>query len=124
MSPAPPASPLGCLPLAAFLIPPLVGTTLWLSNMDRVPYEDALPVIALMFGLGLLALAVLRLILRDWVRAGLILLIAAIYILYGKPAAAALTGAPWLRALLLLLAALVAIMLARRVPRDRAALLD
>jgi hypothetical protein len=124
MSPAPPASRLGRLPLAALLVPPLVGTTLWLSNMDRVPYEDAVPVIALMFGLGLLALAVLRLILRDWVRAGLVLLIAAVYILYGKPAAAALTGLPWLRALLLLLAGLVAIILARRVPRERPALLD
>ena len=116
MSPAPPASRLGRIPIAALLVPPLVGTTLWLSNMDRVPYEDALPVVALMFGLGLLALIVLRLLLRDWVRAGLILLIAAIYILYGKPAAAALTGLPWLRALILLLAGLAAIALARRVP--------
>lgn len=124
MSDEPFLSRLGRLPLAGLLIPPLVGTTLWQANMDRVPYEDALPVVAALFGIGLLALAALRLLLRDWARAGLVLLILSVFILYGKPAAAALTPLPWMRFALLLLAGLVAVVVARRIPRERAALLD
>jgi Sulfatase len=110
-------------PLAGLAIPPLVGLTLWMSNVTRVPYEDALPVVAALLAAALLLLAGLRLIVRDWVRAGLIGGIAAAYIFYLGPGVAALASVPWLRGLLMALAGLFALDLARRVPRDRAALL-
>lgn len=112
------------LPLAGLVIPPVVGVTLWMSNDTRVPYEDALPVVITLFVLALLMLAALRLIVRDWVRGGLIAGILAAYIFYLGPGVAALASPPWLRGLLMGLAALVALDLMRRVPRDRAALLD
>lgn len=124
MSAVPPASRLGRIPIAGILIAPLVGTTLWLSNMVRLPYEDALPVIAALFAIALAMLVGLRLLLRDWLRAGLVLLIAEVFLHYGKIAAEAVTSIAWVQALLLLLGGLVALALARRVPRERAALLN
>jgi hypothetical protein len=94
-----------------------------MSNVTRVAYEDALPVVATLLAAAFLLLAGLRLIVRDWVRAGLIAGIAAAYIFYLGPGVAALAPAPWLRGLLMALAGLFALDLARRVPRGRAALL-
>lgn len=117
-------TPVARLPLAGLVIPPLVGVTLWMSNVTRVPYEDALPVVVTLLGMAALLLTGLRLVVGDWVRAGLIAGIAAAYIFYLGPAVAALASAPWLSALLMMLAGLLAIDLARRVPRDGATLLD
>lgn len=111
-------------PLAGVVVPPLVCVTLWMSNVTRVPYEDALPVVVALLAAALLVLVGLRLVVRDWVRAGLIAGIAAAYIFYVGPGVASLASAPWLRGLLMALAGLLALDLARRVPRDRAALLD
>lgn len=112
------------LPLAGLAIPPLVGVTLWMSNVTRVPYEDALPVVFALVAIAALLLALVRLMVGNWVRSGMIAGIVAAYIFYLGPGVASLASAPWLRGLLMGLAGLVAIDLARRVPRDRAALLD
>ncbi|MFL6845330.1 MAG: sulfatase-like hydrolase/transferase [Allosphingosinicella sp.] len=115
---------LGSLPLAGLLIPPLVGTTLWSSNMHKVPYEDAVPVLLALTAIAVAALVALRLILRDWTRAGLILAIAAAYLLYAGPVASALSPSPWIRLPVLAAAGVAAMLLALRIPRERAARLD
>lgn len=104
------------LPIAGSAIALVVAVTQWLPNMNRVPYEDALPTILALLALSLVVLALLRPLAGSWVRAGLMSGIAAVYLLYVPafiPAAP-----PWLHAALLLAAAAFAVLLARRIPRE------
>ena len=123
MTAASSASWLSRLPLAGGAVALMVTLTLWLSNMGRVPYEDALPTIAAILGLAALVVLVLRPLAGSWARAGLMSGIAAVYILYLPVAVFAISPAPWVRAALLLAAAVPAVLLARRIPLETAALL-
>ena len=107
--------------MAGSVIALVVAVTLWVPNMNRVPYEDALPTILVVLLLSLLVLAGLRPLAGSWVRAGLMAGIAAIYLLY-LPAFMPLMSA-WLHAVLLAAAAAVAVLIARRIPSESARLL-
>ena len=108
------------LPLAGSAIALLATLTHWFPNMNRVPYESALPTIAAMVAISLLLLALFRPIAGGWIRAGLMAGIAAAYLLYLPAPVAALSDAVPLQAALFVAGAALAIVLARRIPRDEA----
>ena len=121
MTAEPAPSLLARLPVAGSVVAFVVAVTLWVPNMNRVPYEDALPTILVVLMLSLLVLAGLRPLAGSWVRAGLMAGIAAIYLLY-LPAFMPSVSA-WLHAVLLAAAAAVAVLVARRIPSEPARLL-
>lgn len=121
MTAEPARSWLSRLPAAGSAVALIVAVTLWVPNMNRVPYEDALPTILAVLGLSLLVLTLLRPVAGSWVRAGLMAGVAAVYLLYFPafiPAVAA-----WLQAMLLAVGGAVAVLIARRIPREPARLL-
>ena len=111
------------LPFAGAAIGLIATLTHWFPNMNRVPYEEALPTISAVIGASLLVLIVLRPLAGGWVRAGLMGGIAAAYVLYLPVPVFAAASSGWLRAILLLLAGVAAIALARRIPHESLALL-
>lgn len=119
---APSRSRLARVPAAGVAIPLLVAITLWLPNMERVPYEEALPTLAASAALGLAATFGFGLALRDRIRGGLVAGILAAFLLYGPTALSFLASEAATGAGLALLA-VGAVALARRLPNDRAALL-
>ena len=114
------AKGLARLPLAGSAIALLAALTHWFPNMNRVPYENALPTIAAMVAISLVLLALFRPIAGGWIRAGLMAGIAAAYLLYLPAPVAALSDAIPVQAALFVAAAVLAIVLARRIPRDEA----
>lgn len=50
------------IPFSGIAIPLIVSTTFWYSNMNRLPYEDALPTIAIFIAIWAGITAVLRLV--------------------------------------------------------------
>lgn len=111
------------IPFSGIAIPLIVSTTYWYSNMNRLPYEDALPTIAIFVAIWIGVMAVLRLAAGSWVRAGLMTAIAAVYALYLPRMIAIFAQADWARWTLLAVTAAIAIDLARRIPREKAGLL-
>lgn len=111
------------IPFSGVAIPLIVSTTYWYSNMNRLPYEDALPTIAIFIAIWIGVIAVLRLVAGSWVRAGLMTAIAAAYSLYLPQMIRIFAQSEWVRWTLLAVAAVIAIDLARRIPRERTALL-
>ncbi len=109
---------------AGTAIPLVAAVSFWQSNMDRVAYEDALPTIAFVIGLSLGVMALLRPVAGGWIRANLMAVIAAIYVIYFSTAVTALSNPGWVRAGLLVLGGALAVDLARRLPRDRSRLLS
>lgn len=106
------------LPLAGSAVAFVAALTLWFPNMNRVPYEEAVPTVVAVLALSLLALALLRPIAGGWTRAGLMAGIAAVYLLYLPAPLFAIVEAPWLRWVLLAAAAAGAVLLARRIPDE------
>lgn len=111
------------IPFSGIAIPLIVSTTFWYSNMNRLPYEDALPTIAIFIAIWAGITAVLRLVAGSWIRAGLMAAIGAVYALYLPQMIRTIAHANWVRWALLAVAAAIAIDLARRIPRERIALL-
>lgn len=111
------------IPFSGVAIPLIVSTTYWYSNMNRLPYEDALPTIAIFIAIWIAVVAVLRLVAGSWVRAGLMTAIAAAYSLYLPQVIRIVAQSEWVRWALLAVAAVIAIDLTRRIPRERTALL-
>ena len=70
------------IPFSGIAIPLIVSTTFWYSNMNRLPYEDALPTIAIFIAIWAGITAVLRLVAGSLIRAGLMSAIGAVYALY------------------------------------------
>jgi len=110
------------LPLAAGAIALVATLTHWFPNMNRVPYEGALPTIAAMLALSALLVALFRPLAESWVRAGLMAGIAAAYLLYLPAPVAAVSGSTWVRTGLFLAVGALAVLLGRRLPRDAEAL--
>lgn len=109
---------LGRLPLAGSAVALLATLTHWFPNMNRVPYENALPTVAAVLAVSLLLLALLRPLAGSWIRAGLMAGLAAAYLLYLPAPVAALSGSIPVQGALFALGAVLAIVLARRIPRD------
>lgn len=110
-------SPLGRFPLAPFVPPMIVMITLWRGNANRLGYEDVLPSAVVVTALCLALLVALRALAGSWIRAGTMLAVAGVYCLYA-PQLTSRLATPAIEAIALLVAALVAIDLARRIPRD------
>jgi hypothetical protein len=110
------------LPLAGSAIALLATLTHWFPNMNRVPYEAALPTVAAVLGLSLAALVLLRPVAGSWVRAGLMSGLAAAYLLYLPAPVGMLTGSVAVQGVVFLLGAALALVLARRIPRQPEAL--
>ncbi|PWG02163.1 hypothetical protein DF286_04240 [Sphingosinicella humi] len=106
------------MPLAGGAVALVVTLTLWLSNMSRVPYEDALPTVGAVLALVGLAVLALRLVAGGWARAGLMSGVAAVYILYLPVAVFAVSPSAWMRGGLLLMGGVAAVLAARRIPRE------
>ncbi len=108
---------------AGIAIALIMSVTFWQSNMARVPYEDALPTIFCVIGLSAGVTALFRLFAGNWIRAGLMVGILSFYLLYVPTLVRLMTDAGWFRTGLLTLAGLIALDLARKIPRDRGPLL-
>ncbi len=110
------------LPLAGSAIVLIVALTHWFPNMNRVPYEGALPTIGALLAASVALVALLRPVAGGWTRGGLMAGIAAVYFLYLPAPVAALTRSAWMQAGLFLIVAAAAVLLTRRIPRDAGAL--
>ncbi len=109
-------------PFAWLAIGLLVTVSGWHTNMNRVPYEDALPTLIFIIGLSFSVMALLRLCMKSWIAASLTMLIASVYIFYAPLALRLVTQNSWVTAGALFVLGLIALDIARRLPRDRAAL--
>lgn len=104
-------------PFPGIAIPLIVAMTYWYSNLNRLPYEDALPTIGFVLLLAVAVTAVLRLFAGSWSRAGLMSAIIAVPLFYLPQLVRALTGPGWGRWALVAVIAAVTTDLARRVPK-------
>ncbi|MBX3562566.1 MAG: hypothetical protein KF780_12240 [Sphingomonas sp.] len=110
----------GRLPLAGGAVALLATLTHWFPNMNRLPYEDAVPTIAAMLAIAAAVTILLRPVARSWAGAGLMSGIVAVYCLYLPAPVAALSASALVQGLLLAAGAVLAVLVARRVPRDAA----
>ncbi len=112
------------MPLAGGAVALIATLTHWFPNMNRLPYEDAVPTIAVMLAIAAAVTILLRPIAGSWAGAGLMSGVIAVYCLYLPAPVAAISAAMPVQALCLALGAIVAVLIARRVPRDADAAAD
>lgn len=111
---------LGNWPVGGVAITLIVALTLWRTNMNRLGYEHALPTIAMVLAIAAAATMLLRLPFGSWARAGIAAALLAAFTFYSSPIAETVAG-PRLTPLIVGLLLVVALLVARRIPKGDAA---
>ena len=108
----------GGLPLAPFGLPVLVSGPIWANNIMRLAFEDLLPIMLTMLGITALLLIAIRLFAKGWARASLITMIWVGYSLYLPALVRFFTTSDIVLIIALILGALFAFDISRRVPKE------
>lgn len=108
------------MPAAGLSMAGIFVLTLWQPNTLRLPWEEALPTIAVTLGLAALFIALLRPLAGSWRRASLIGAIWTAWCAYGPVAVSMVFDAPGWRWAALAVLALFAWDVSRKVPRGEA----
>ena len=108
------------MPAAGLSMAGIFVLTLWQPNTLRLPWEEAVPTIAVTLGLAVLFIALLRPLAGSWRRASLIAAIWTVWCAYGPVAVSMVFEAPVWRWAGLAVIALFAWDVSRKVPRTEA----
>jgi hypothetical protein len=114
----------GRWPIAPFAIPILVGLPVWqsASNALRLTYSDVLPTIFTLLAIVAAMVVVIRIFVGSWMRASLIALVWTGFALYFPTVVRAFSSSSWVMLGAIVVGALFAWDISRRIPKDEASL--